>query len=448
MTSDRHWEALQRAIAGEVVRPGSPDYEVARLPAIARFRDVRPAAVVRCRAPEDVAETLRFARAEGLPTAARSGGHCFAGRSSTTGIVIDVGPLSDISLAADVATIGAGARLGDIYDALAAHGRTIAAGCGPAVGIAGLVLGGGFGILGRAHGLTCDQLLGAQVVLPDGRVVGCDEQHHADLFWALRGAGAAGFGVATSFAFRTVPAPAATSFHLTWPQSVAVALIDAWQRWAPDAPDELAASLLLAGGGVHLFGAMTAGEAGTVAQLEGYVTRAELDPITSDTTHLPYRETKRHLADHGPGDLDERRHSYGKSEYFREPLPTEAIAALVEHYADAPADGEARILDFNPWGGAYGRVPAGGTAFVHRDARFLLKHEVVVDPEAGDRAAARRWLARSWELVHPWGTGGSYQNFPDPDLPDEPRAYYGANLERLRNVTRDGPSLSADALEP
>jgi FAD/FMN-containing dehydrogenase len=436
MAADAHWDALQRAIAGEVILPGAPGYEAARKPAMARFQDARPAAVVRCRAPEDVAETLAFARGAGLPTAARSGGHCFAGRSSTPGIVIDVAPLSEVSLAEGVATVGAGARLGDIYDALAAHGRTIAAGCGPEVGIAGLVLGGGFGILGRREGLTCDQLLGAQVVLPDGRVVGCDEQHDADLFWALRGAGAAGFGVATSFAFRTIPAPAATSFHLVWPHTGAVALIDAWQGWAPDTPDELAASLLLTAAGVHLFGAGTGGEAETVGLLEQLVARAGTDPASSETTHLPYGETKRHLAEHGPGGLDERWHSYSRSEYFRRPLPTDAIAALVEHFASATADGEARGLDLTPWCGAYGRVPADATAFVHRDARFLLKHEVVVDPAARDRDAARRWLARSWEIAHPWGTGGAYQNFPDPDLPDEPRAYHGANLDRLRRVRR------------
>jgi FAD/FMN-containing dehydrogenase len=440
MAAEPRWDDLQRAIAGDVVLPGSPEYETARKPAIARFQDAHPAAVVRCRAPEDAAETLAFARAEGLPTAARSGGHCFAGRSSTTGIVIDVAPLSDVSLAADVATIGAGARLGDIYDALAAHGRTIAAGCGPEVGIAGLALGGGFGILGRSEGLVCDQLLGAQVVLPDGRIVGCDEQHDPDLFWAVRGAGAAGFGVATSFAFRSVPAPPATSFRLTWPHTAAAALIGAWQDWAPEAPTELAASLLLTPTGVHLFGAYIGGEAEAVALLDQLVAGAGGEPAASDTVHLPYRETKRYLAEHGPGGLDERWLSYSKSEYFRESLPADAIAALVEHYASAPRDGEARALDLTPWGGAYARVPADATAFVHRDARFLLKHEVAVDPAAGDGDAARRWLARSWEIVHPYGTGGSYPNFPDPDLPDEPRAYYGANLERVRRVL--------DAVEP
>src|SRR6266508_3328614 len=137
------WAALQGAIAGEVVLPGSPGYEEARR--------------------------------TGLPTAARSGGHCFAGRSSTEGIVVDTRPMRSVSVDGGQARIGAGARLGEVYDALAAHELTIPAGCGPTVGIAGLTLGGGLGILGRTHGLTCDHLLAARVVLADGRVVDCDD---------------------------------------------------------------------------------------------------------------------------------------------------------------------------------------------------------------------------------------------------------------------------------
>ena len=128
---------------------------------------------------------LALARSEGFPVAIRSGGHCFAGRSSTDGVVIDVSPMNSVSLDGEVASLGAGARLGDVYDALAAQGRTIAAGCGPEVGIAGLALGGGLGILGRSHGLTADQLLGASLVLADGRIVEAGEQREPDLFWAL-----------------------------------------------------------------------------------------------------------------------------------------------------------------------------------------------------------------------------------------------------------------------
>src|SRR5690242_3220886 len=121
---------------------------------------------VLCSDPAAVAEAIALSRRTGLPCAIRSGGHCFAGRSSPpSGILIDVSPMRAVSVAGDSATIGAGARLGDLYPALAEHGLTLPAGCGPTVGIAGLTLGGGLGILGRSRGLTSDNLRSATVVL-------------------------------------------------------------------------------------------------------------------------------------------------------------------------------------------------------------------------------------------------------------------------------------------
>ena len=424
----RDWEALQSAIAGEVLTPESPGYEAARKPAIARFHDVRPAAVVRCAAPEDVLA----AAAVDLPAAPRSGGHCFAGGSTTTGVVIDVGPLDDVSVSDGHATIGAGARLGEVYDALVEHGVTIPAGCGPEVGIAGLTLGGGLGIMGRRHGLTCDSLAGATVAV-GGRLVECDEHHEPELFWALRGAGGGRFGIVTSFTFRTVPAPQATAFDLRFTD--AAALVEAWQAWAPDAPDELAASLVITAGpdpdeppDVKVFGAMLSSRAETEALLSRF------DPKRAELFHGAHRDVKRHLAGTGGPDAGI---PYHRSEFFRERLPAEAIAALIDHLEAGRRPGETRELDFSPWGGAYNRVPADATAFPHRDARFLLKHAAVLEPGMEPDG----WLDRSWEIVHPWGTGGVYANFPEPGLPD--RAYWGVNTERLSADARRWPPAGA-----
>jgi FAD/FMN-containing dehydrogenase len=437
-------DALQGTIAGEVILPGSPDYETARKAAIARFHDVRPQAVVLCASPADVSETIALARRSGLPAVPRSGGHCFAGHSSTEGILIDVTPMSTVSVSSGVAKIGAGARLGDVYDALREHDLTMAAGCGPEVGIAGLTLGGGLGILGRKHGLTSDQLLGAEVVLADGRVVECDAHHDEELFWALRGGGGGNFGVVTSFAFKTVPAPAATTFHLVWPHVHAATIVDAWQHWSHAEPDEMAASLLVTASGdpdkppvVNVFGAMLGGDSDAADLLGQLVARIGLHPASSARLHMPYRDAKRHLAEHGPADEQpEDAHPFSKSEFFRRPLPGEAIAALVEHLSTDRVPGQSRELDFTPWSGAYNRVPADATAFVHRSELFLLKQAAVIDSGAStsEREAARAWLARSWALVHPWGSGGVYPNFPDPDLKDPAHAYYGTNYDRLARV--------------
>jgi FAD/FMN-containing dehydrogenase len=438
------WRALRSAIAGEVVLHDSRDYEAVRRAQMPGFDDIRPQAVVLCSAPADVAEAISFARRCDLEIAVRSGGHCFAGRSSTEGIVIDVTPMRSVSVSGEIATVGAGARLGDVYDALDADGLTIAGGCGPTVGIAGLALGGGLGILGRRHGLTSDQLVGAQVVLADGSVVDCDEHDHDDLFWALRGAGGGQFGVVTSLALRTLPAPRATTLHLIWPHTNAAALIDAWQSWAPGAPDELAASLLVKAGGdpgrpplVHVFGAMIGTEAATTKLLDELAARAGADPASASLLEAPYREAKRRLAEHGPGEEQPApAQAFSKSEFFRQPLPTEAVDALVGHLPSGRARGQSRELDFSPWGGAYNRVAPEATAFVHRDELFLLKQAVEIEGGASPAEihGARDWLARSWGLVHPWGSGGAYPNFPDPDLDDWADAYHGTNLDRLIQV--------------
>jgi FAD/FMN-containing dehydrogenase len=256
--------------------------------------------------------------------------------------------------------------------------------------------------------------------------------------------------VVTSLAFRTVPAPAATGFHLAWSHGHAARVIEAWQDWAPAAPDELAASLLVTAAGdadqrpvVNLSGAMLGTESATMDQLGWLADRAGADPMSAITKHMTYQETKRYLAELGdqmewtspsrrPGQGD----GFSKSEFFARPLPSEAIAALVENLDRDRVHDQSRELAFMPWGGAYNRVPAHATAFAHRDGLFLLKHAVVVDAgaPAPEREAADRWLARSWASVHRWGSGGVYPNFPDPGLTDWARAYHGNNYARLLRV--------------
>jgi FAD/FMN-containing dehydrogenase len=443
-TIESAWRDLTAALEGEVVLPGSPRYDEVRRPQIPRFHDVRPRAVVLCRTPADVAAAIAFARRSGIEVAVRSGGHDFAGRSSGPGMVLDLTPMHSLEVSDGLATVGTGFRLGDLYAALAGHEVTIPAGCGATVGIGGQALGGGLGLLGRSRGLTSDQVVALTVVLADGRAVECDEQRHEDLFWALRGAGAQGLGVVTRLTLRTVPEPAATSFHLTWPYERALALIAAWQEWSPPGPDELAASLLVTVDGeagvdpvVHLFGSMLGSEAETAELLDEFVSAAGAAPASSERAQMRYGSLKSYLAERGPGDQeDEDGRPYMKSEFFRAPLPAATVEALVERFVRGRRPGEARKLDFMPWGGAYNRVPANATAFPHREELFLLEHSVVVPAgfDAAATGAARAWLSESWELVHPSGSGGVYGNFPDTDLPDEHRAYWGENLERVRRV--------------
>jgi len=447
------WKQLENVIEGDVAFRGSPTYEASWRPFNARFNEVEPTAIVSCATPQDVSETIRFARRHGLEIAARGGGHSFAGHSSTRGVVIDVTPMRSVSASGGVGTVGAGARLGDVYEALQEHGLAIPAGTCPEVGVAGLTLGGGLGILGRKHGVTSDHLIGTEIVLADGRILECDEHRDEDLFWALRGAGAGNFGVVTSLVFRTVPAPEATNFHLAWPFSRAADVIGAWQAWAPSGPDELAASLKVTATGdldrppsVDVYGALLGTDFDAVELLDELVARADSDPISSSRRYMSFPETRRFWAELGEAEDANREgaiarppesvYLFSKSEYFRRPLPAEAVAAVLETFSWGRASGESRELDFMPWGGAYNRVPPEATAFVHREELFQLKHAVVVEPDAsaGEREAAHRQVDRSWASVHPWGSGRVFQNFADPDLEDWADAYYGPNMERLVRV--------------
>jgi FAD/FMN-containing dehydrogenase len=390
-----------------------------------RFAGIRPVLIAPCATGEDVAAALAKAHEGGHAVAVRGGGHCFAGRSSGTGVVIDVSPMAGVRVDGDRAVIGAGTRLAEVYDALAAHGRTIPAGCGPTVGIAGLTLGGGLGILGRRHGLTCDSLLAATLVLADGRMIEADDE----LLWLLRGGGAP--GVVTSLTFRTVPAPDSTAFRLTFPAASAIHVLDAWQQALPALDDAVAASLVVTAPPdpaaplvVTVFGAVP-----HPAAVDNLIRRLDAAPLTDARHHGTHRETKQWLAgDDAPDD----RFAHLHSEYFRATVPA---ADLMDHLTADRRPGEERELDFSPWGGAYNRLPADATAFPHRDARFLLKQTATVP--AAQRPSG--WLDASFALTHPFGTGGAYPNFPEPGLPDE--AYHLGNTARVRELrSRYDPS--------
>jgi FAD/FMN-containing dehydrogenase len=449
----RELAALEGRIEGDVIHPDSPEFASVRRPAWAQYEHVRPEAVVRCRTPTDIAESLAVVRRLGLEVAPRGGGHCFAGRSATRGLVIDLSAMSSVAVSNGVATVGAGGRLGEIDERLATDALAIPAGSCPAVGIAGLTLGGGLGFLGRKYGLTSDQLVQAQVVLADGRVIECDERRDQSLFWALRGAGAGQFGVVTKFVFRTVPAPEVTCFRLAWPPAKTTRLIEIWQSWAPSAPDELAASLLLnvprdpeQPATTTLFGACLAAEDETKRLLDRLVVRAGADPTSASVEQLQYTAAKRYLWEHAPGaepsaaspagDEPPSALAFSKSEFFGCELPRAAIAALVDRLTARRAPGQPRELDFTPWGGAYTRLDSEATAFPHRHERFVLKHAVSLDSDASTQqlGAAREWLGRSWELIHPFGSGGVFPNFADPELADLATAYYGPNRDRLIRI--------------
>jgi FAD/FMN-containing dehydrogenase len=418
---------FRASLDGALFSPGSPGYEAIRRPVNVTYRDARPRLVVLCRSVPDVVGAVTYAAATGDRIAPRGGGHCFAGRSSTDGIVLDLSGLDGISVAADgIATIRAGARLEQVYAALHTHGRTLPAGCGATVGITGLTLGGGIGLLGRTHGLTCDRLVGAQVVLADGSVVECDRDHEPDLFWGLRGAGGGQFGVVTSLRFDTVAEPVTTRVEAHWSDTALDELVAAWQTWAPDAPDDLTANLTLVsepGAPVRatLFGASTLGEAPTRELLRDFAHRAGVAPTFELRAGLPYHHLKSTFAD--PREAPERAVRI-RSEFFSRAMAGRTLASLLALLGEPRTTGQ-RQISFTAMGGAYNRVAEDATAFAHRRERFLLEH--IAEP-------ADPWVDASWTTAHADGSGRVYPNFPDPALDNWAAAYHAGNHPRLTAV--------------
>lgn len=442
---------LERVLDGQVIPSGSPAFRELRRPFNALFDDAEPQAVVRCASEGDVAETIAFIRRRGLRSATRGGGHDFAGRSTTPGILIDVSPMRSVTVADGTIRIGAGAVLGEVYEATIPHGVTIPGGSCPSVGISGLTLGGGLGILGRTYGVTSDRLVGARIVLADGRAVDCDEDHDAELFWALRGAGNGHFGVVTELVFDPVSIPASTaSFRLEWRFADAPAVAAAWMEWSPAAPDTASASLLVTGTSdpadepsVEVVGTLLGSRSDAATLLDALTIRVGTDPSSTFLEEMSYADAMGWWAARAGERIEDPRAAPARraihlirSGFFARPLPAEAIASLFERLTQGRVEGQSRELDLSPWGGAYIRVAADRTAFVHRDAAFWIKHAASVDADAGREAVslARSWVEGSWSEVHPWSTGGVFPNFADPELDDWGHAYHGSNFEELCRI--------------
>ncbi|MFC1433546.1 FAD-binding oxidoreductase [Streptacidiphilus sp. N1-3] len=454
------WAALGKDLDGLLIRPGDSRYSSARKLFQPQYDKLAPSGVVYVDGAHDVATCLAFARRHNVPVTARSGGHSYGGWSSGSGLVLDVSRLATVSAAGGGATVGAGARLIDVYTGLAGHGVTVPAGSCPTVGVTGLALGGGVGVTGRAYGLTCDNLTGAEIVTADGKTRRVSSGSDPDLFWALRGGGGGNFGVVTSLSFRTHPAAECSYAFLSWPWSKAAAVIRAWQAWAPSAPDNLWADLHLlvwADGRTQL--GTTVNYLGPAHELSTQVDRLAVAPAGYTVHTRSYLETMQVMggvlgwteaAAHLPGSLPGQRpsgkitrESYGaKSDVFTRPLSAAGAAALVaaiERYPRTGPQGGSAGVAFDALGGAINRVRAGDTAFVHRDGLFLAQYTAnypagVIGGSGADRSWS--WLNGVWTSMRPYSSGQAYQNYIDPRLSGWEQAYYGANAARLRTVKR------------
>jgi len=411
---------LRAAVRGRVLAPGDRGYDAARLVFNRRFDAIRPPAVVRVRDAADVQAAVRWAGRHDVPLVVRSGGNAYNGAStSRDAVVVDVGALDGFRLDGAVARVGPGLRNFPLYRRLARHGLAVPSGSCPNVAVGGLATGGGMGLAGRALGLTLDRVTSFEVVTADGtrRSVSGDD----DLFWALRGGGGS-FAVVTAVHLRTHPRRRAAWFFASYPESARAEVLAAWDELAPGAPGALTSICTLTGTRASAFGQYLGPErelrrlVAPLARIGG----ARFSAGTSDFLALQRRWAA--CADGGCGDVP-RASFDASSVYVARPLSARGRRAFL----DAADGGAPLILD--AYGGAINRVPPDATAFVHREVRFsvqILSYAPI--------ATARRRVRRARSLVAPFGNGEAYQNYADLDLPSPRRAYYGANLGRLKAI--------------
>jgi len=417
---------LARRVRGRVIRPGSAAYAGAARVYNARFDGARPDAVVLPRDSRDVQALLRWADRHDVRVATRSGGHSYAGYSTVDeGIVVDLRRLRAISVdrGGRRASIGAGAQMIEVVDALARHGGAVPGGSCPTVGFGGLALGGGYGLASRAFGLTADNVTGLVVITPDGRLRRVDARHDPDLFWALRGGGGGNFGIVTRFEVRVHRVRAAAHFSASFPS--AGAALAAWEAWAPETDPRLTSVLQLGTGSATAVGQYLGSET-RLAGLLGPLRRAGATVTTGSSSYAALQVRW------GNGRTTPRTTFSAKSHYVRERLPgrvRDALLAELARGAGVAGLGNGQLI-LDAYGGALNRPRARGTAFVHRDERYSIQYLAYHD-DGG--AASRAWLRRMHGIVAPHASG-AYQNYMDAELRGWRRAYYGRNLDRLEQV--------------
>jgi FAD/FMN-containing dehydrogenase len=456
------WTALGKDLSGPLVRPGESSYATDKLLFDPRFDGQKPAGIAYVKSAHDVSTCLAFVRKFGVPFAARSGGHSYAGWSGTSGLIIDVSDLKTVAVSGSTAAVGAGTRLIDFYHGLAAKGRAVPGGSCPTVGIAGLTLGGGVGVTARAYGLTCDNLESLQIVTANGAVLTADPHHYGDLFWACQGGGGGNFGVVTSFTFRTTPAPEPVLFSLSWPWSKAARVVAAWQSWAPHAPDALWSNLHLAAapGGhtptVSVGGCYLGSDTDAANLLHQLYAKVGSNPSSSFLS-LPQSYLTAMLAEAGCSTLGYqachlpwyasggklgRQPQFAKSDYFTTPLSNSGIntllAGIVALQKVRGAAGGVGGIAFDALGGAVNRVKPGATAFVHRNALFGAQYTTDWTNGAGSTGINNQhaWLRNYWSSMRRYASGQAYQNYIDPDLTNWEQAYYGGNFARLAAIKK------------
>lgn len=406
--------ALREGFRGQVIVPGDPEYDTARAVWNGAI-DRHPEVIARCTGTADVQRAVTVAREHGMLVAVRGGGHSIAGLGVCDGgMVIDLSPMKGVRVDAErrIARAQPGVTWGGFDHETQALGLATPGGVMSTTGIAGFTLGGGFGWLSRAYGLACDNLLEADVVTADGRLLTASAAEHPELFWGLRGGGG-NFGIVTSFTYRlhrVGPQVLCGDVYLSAEQlSETLAAV---RDFLTDAPDELFVICTLRTAPpflpaeLHGTPVVKVGMCWATRPDRGRPVLAELRAlpgIVADTVQTrPYPLWQR-MADPawGPG-----AHNYWKAEYLAV-LDEPALGTIAKHFAARSSPHAEAGLAF--LGGAIARVGTDDTAYTHRSAPYLLTVNTRWDE--GNPEPHLVWTRRFWTAMRAFSAGGVSVNF-------------------------------------
>jgi FAD/FMN-containing dehydrogenase len=432
-------EALAQSLRGTLVTPDHPDYDIARSVYNAMI-DCRPAMVARCTDVADVMAGVNFARDHGLLLAIRGGGHNVAGLGTCDGgLVLDLSPMNDVRVepASRTVRVGGGALWGDVDHATDAFGLAVPGGTISTTGVAGLTLGGGSGHLTRKYGLTIDNLLSADVVTADGRLVTASEKENPDLFWALRGGGG-NFGVVTSFEFRAHPVHKIYCGPVFYPIDKTGEVLRFYREFIAEAPEEVGAFFgFHQGPPAPFIPAELQGVpmAAIIACYAGPEEKAEkaLKPLQTQVKpaiDVLHWATLAKLNAAFDGLLPSGMQHYWKAEFLTE-INDAIIDVNVKHGPKVPSVNS--LMHIYPTDGAASRVGKTDTAFSYREAKFSSVI-VGVDSDPANNPERIKWVRDYWEDLHAQSAGGAYVNFLMEEGDDRVAGSYRENFDRLQKI--------------
>lgn len=432
------WKELAGHLKGTLIRPGESGFASLAAPWNLRYTsNKKPAGIARCETTEDVRVCLQWAQAHKLPFVARTGGHSYAGYSTTPGLMIELKRMQALSFdpATRVAVVGGGSQNATLYAGLPKTGCSVTHGRCMPVGVASLTLGGGIGFNMRLHGLLIDQLKETEIVTADGKIRRCSKDENKELFWACRGGGGGNFGINTSLTFQTFPVTDLTVFKIAWTSKVEE-LLPAILDLLPGMPDGLGCKVSLTRRpGVPLTIDLLGQHTGSPAEVRKLFSKLYglATPSSEEIKPGSYWEGQKFLTEAGV-----KEHMHERSRYAFRPFSSSACRTILRYMNTWPETHGMVSWKGFLMGGAVAEVPAHKTAYCHRAATILTSVELTwTDKDRKeDIETSQRWLGHFHGEMEQYTSHECYQNFIDDAQEDYLRAYYGSNLGDLVKVKK------------